>query len=592
MVLSRSKRCLLFAMICLASGCQRETREPREELRQLFADEWEARLQSSPLFASRLGDRRFDDQLSDVGLQAQRSRLDRAAGFLERLRNIDPALLEAQDRLDHALFARLLEDRLAAGGLQEYLQPITNRSGFHVSFPQLPDRIRLETVEHHQHYISRLLAFRHYAKQHIELLREGLRQRFVLPKVVLAGVEEGLATHIVDDPTQSLLYKPFVKPSPVLSAEEADTLAAQARQAIANSVVPGYREFLEFLKTEYLPGARDTVGASELPNGRAYYEHQIRHFTTLELTAQEIHDLGHREVRRIRAEMEEVVRDVGFQGTFADFLEFLRTDSRFYAPSPEALLEKVSRVLKRMDGELPRLFGKLPRMPYGIREVPAFIAPKTTTAYYERPAGDGTRAGIYFVNTYDLKSRPLYEVEALSLHEAVPGHHLQIALQQELEGVPSFRRHMSFTAFVEGWALYAERLGLEVGFYETPYDNFGRLTFEMWRACRLVVDTGLHAFGWTRKRSIDFLLENTPLSPHNVTTEVDRYISWPGQALAYKMGELKIRELRSLAEEQLGKSFDVRHFHDVVLAQGAVPLGVLESTVRAWIAEQTKTKPR
>jgi uncharacterized protein (DUF885 family) len=290
--------------------------------------------------------------------------------------------------------------------------------------------------------------------------------------------------------------------------------------------------------------------------------------------------------------MEEVVRNVGFQGTFAEFLDFLRTDPRFYAPSPEALLEKVSRVLKRMDGELPRLFGKLPRMPYGIREVPAFIAPKTTTAYYERPAGDGTRAGIYFVNTYDLKSRPLYEIQALSLHEAVPGHHLQIALQQELEGVPSFRRHMSFTAFVEGWALYAERLGLEVGFYEDPYDNFGRLTFEMWRACRLVVDTGLHALGWTRKRSIDFLLENTPLSRHNITTEVDRYISWPGQALAYKLGELKIRELRTLAEGRLGKSFDVRQFHDVVLAQGAVPLGVLEDIVRAWIAKQTETKPR
>jgi uncharacterized protein (DUF885 family) len=291
------------------------------------------------------------------------------------------------------------------------------------------------------------------------------------------------------------------------------------------------------------------------------------------------------ETARIRAEMDAVIAEVGFEGTFDEFVEFLRTDERFYVDTPEQLMKEVALVLKRIDGELPRLFGTLPRMPYGIKRVPDYIAPKTTTAYYDGPAGDGIRAGFYFVNCYDLKSRPLYEIEALSLHEAVPGHHLQVALMQELDGVPEFRRFTWVTAFGEGWALYAERLGLEVGFYTDPYSNFGRLTYEMWRACRLVVDTGMHHLGWTRQQAIDFMAANTALTLHNISTEVDRYIAWPGQALAYKIGELTIRRLREEAEDRLGERFDVREFHDVVLGNGAVPLDVLEACVRAWIAE-------
>ena len=296
--------------------------------------------------------------------------------------------------------------------------------------------------------------------------------------------------------------------------------------------------------------------------------------------------MGLAEVRRIRGEMEAVLDRMGFHGTFRQFVDSLRTDDRFYARTPEELMKDVAYVLKRMDGQLPRLFKTLPRMPYGIKPVPDYIAPKTTTAYYDGPAGDGSRAGFYYVNTYDLKSRPLYEIEALSLHEAVPGHHLQIALQQELTGVPNFRRFSGFTAFVEGWALYAERLGLEVGFYTDPASNFGRLTYEMWRACRLVVDTGIHAMGWTRQQAIDYMAENTALAMHNIRTEVDRYISWPGQALAYKVGEMKIRELRARAEEALGEDFDVREFHDVVLGSGSVPLDVLERNVERYIRER------
>jgi uncharacterized protein (DUF885 family) len=284
--------------------------------------------------------------------------------------------------------------------------------------------------------------------------------------------------------------------------------------------------------------------------------------------------------------MEEVIRKSGFQGDFAAFVEHLRTDPQFYAETPEELMKEVSYVLKKMDGKLPELFGRLPRMPYGIRPVPDYIAPKTTTAYYSVPSGDGTRAGFYYVNTYNLKSRPLFEIEALSLHEAVPGHHLQLALQQEMEGLPKFRRFAGFTAFVEGWALYAERLGLEVGFYEDPYRDFGRLSYEMWRACRLVVDTGMHHQGWTRQRAIDFMAENTALARHNIEAEVDRYISWPGQALAYKTGELKIRQLRRHAEEELGDQFNVRDFHDAVLGSGSVPLDVLEKVVEEYIEQQ------
>jgi uncharacterized protein (DUF885 family) len=320
-----------------------------------------------------------------------------------------------------------------------------------------------------------------------------------------------------------------------------------------------------------------------LPRGREFYRHRVRQFTTLDVEPQQIHDTGQAEVRRIKAEMEAVIREAGFKGDFNAFVEFLRHDPRFYAESPEQLLKEVSLVLKRMDGELPKLFKTLPRTPYGIREVPDFIAPRTTTAYYQPPAGDGSRAGFYYVNTHNLKGRPLYEIEALSLHEAVPGHHLQIALAQELNDVPPFRRFAGFTAFVEGWGLYAERLGLEVGFYRDPYRNFGRLSYEMWRACRLVVDTGMHYLGWTREQAITFMADNTALSLHNITAEVDRYIAWPGQAVAYKTGELKIRELRDLAEERLGDGFDVREFHDAVLASGAIPLSALEANVRMWI---------
>ena len=368
-----------------------------------------------------------------------------------------------------------------------------------------------------------------------------------------------------------------------------ERLRAEAKAAIAESVVPSYRRFLKFMRDEYVPSCRTSIAASALPHGRDYYRYCVHKFTTLdEMTPEEAHATGLAEVARIRGEMEKIIRDVKFDGDFAAFIEHLRTDPQFYAKTPEELKKDASYILKRMDGQLPKFFGHLPRMPYGVREVPEYIAPQSVAAYYQSPAGDGTRAGFFYINTSNLPSRPLYTLQSLCLHEAVPGHHLQIALQHEIEGQPMFRKYSGFTAFSEGWALYAEHLGTEAGFYDDPYSDFGRLTMEIWRACRLVVDTGIHYMGWTREQAVEYMRANSAQSEHDIRSEVDRYIGWPGQALAYKTGEMKIRSLRADAEKQLGDRFDLRAFHDVVLANGAVPLPVLDGVVKQWIVEQLR----
>jgi uncharacterized protein (DUF885 family) len=399
----------------------------------------------------------------------------------------------------------------------------------------------------------------------------------------LAGIEESIRSLAASDPRQSVFYQPFRRFPASVDEAHREELAEAGAAAIAGPVSDGYRDLLNFMSEEYLPAARAEIAASTLPDGAAYYAGCVRKFTTLDLTPEQVHATGLEEVRRIREEMDAAIRQAGFQWNFKEFLAFLRSEPRFYVDTPQALMKEVALILKKVDGELPALFKVLPRLPYGLREIPAYTAPDQTSAYYMPPAGDGSTAGFYYVNTYDLKSRPLYEYEALSLHEAVPGHHLQLALQLEQTGVPQFRRFGEVTAFVEGWALYAERLGLEMGFYQDAYTNFGRLTFEMWRAARLVVDTGMHALGWTRQQAIDFMAENTALSLLNITNEVDRYIAWPGQALAYKTGELKLRELRRVAEQALGARFDVREFHQVVLQNGAIPLDVLEAVIIQWI---------
>lgn len=568
------------------AGCRSTSGGASAELSRLFEDEWEHRLANAPVFATTLGDRRWNDRLRDVSLEARAESDLQNRELLRRVQDIDPAGLSAEERVHHSVFQQLLQERIDAYDLRLYLIPITNRWGFHIDFPELPDRVPLNTVKDYEDYTARLMAFRRYAAEHITILRRGLNEGYSLPRKVLEGFDQTIRPHIVEIPEDSLLYHPFRNFPDTVPDAEKTRLAENGRAAVRDSVVPGYEAFLTFMVDEYIPGARTTIGASSLPNGRAFYEHCVRSYTTLDLTPEQVHQIGILEVKRIRGEMDAVIDELEFSGSFAEFVDFLRTAPRFYAKTPQALLERAAWIAKRMDGELQKLFLKLPRASYGIRAIPEYIAPRTTTAYYSRPLADGSRAGYYYLNTYELASRPLYELEALTLHEAVPGHHLQIALQQELETLPNFRRFASFTAFVEGWALYAERLGLEVGFYEDPYSNFGRLSFEMWRALRLVVDTGIHALGWTRQQAIDFMTENSPLTLHNITTEVDRYISWPGQALAYKAGELKIRELRAAAEEALGERFDRREFHDVVLREGSLPLPVLETQVHSWIQEE------
>jgi len=557
--------------------------ETARALHALFDEAWAFSLQEGPLLASAVGDKTGADRLPAMG-QEDLARRERFWRDVERrLGGLDRTALGDVDQANLAVFEREVRDGLAEHEFQAWRMPFNADSGFWMAVASLPRQTAFLEVEDYEAYLARLRAVPRYFAEQTALMRQGLRDGFTQPRTILAGIDAGIAAHAVDDPRASVFWAPFESFPEALPEAERERLRLAGTAAIREAVAPAYRELAAFMRDEYVPSARETTGASELPRGREYYANRVRHFTTLARNPDEIHAIGQAEVKRIRAEMEAVMRGTGFTGTFAEFLEFLRTDARFYAKTPEQLLKQAAWIAKRMDAQLPSLFGKLPRLPYGVEPVPDAIAPKYTGGRYVPAPIGGTRAGTYWVNTYALENRPLYTLEALTLHEAVPGHHLQIALQQELEDLPAFRRVAGVDAYVEGWALYAERLGLEAGFYTDPYSNFGRLTYEMWRACRLVVDTGLHALGWSREQALDFLAANTALSHHEIRTETDRYIGWPGQALGYKMGEIAIRELRREAEQALGPRFDRRAFHDVILESGPEPLGLLEERVRAWI---------
>jgi uncharacterized protein (DUF885 family) len=563
--------------------------DPTARLHDLFDRVWRYGLQEDPLFATSVGIHDYDDRLPSQSIADQKRRDDAARAFLKELQAIDRSRLSAEEQINYAIFADQLADGIAAYDFREYEIPLNADSGFHSDFSRLADVVPLATVKDYENYIARLGAFPKYVDQHIELMREGISRGMTLPRAVLDGIEGTMQAHVVDDPAKSVFWPPFEHFPTGVPAAEHERLRAAGRKAILEGAVPGYKHLLDFMVGEYIPKARPTLGASELPNGRAYYDHLVRRFTTLDVTAEQIHQTGLSEVARIQKEMDDVIRQTGFKGDFPAFLKFLRTDPRFYAKTPEELLMHASFIAKRIDGKLPAFFKTLPRLPYTVQPVPDSIAPKYTGGrYVEAPKGS-TQPGIYWVNTYALETRPFYNQEALTLHEAVPGHHLQISLSHEQEKLPNFRRYSYISTFGEGWGLYSEHLGLEMGFYTDPYSNFGRLTYEMWRACRLVVDTGIHTKGWTRQQAMDYLASHTALALHEVETETDRYISWPGQALAYKIGELKIRELRAKAEKELGTSFDIREFHDAVLLNGSVPLPVLEGAVDRYIAE-TKRK--
>ncbi|HEY8182616.1 MAG TPA: DUF885 domain-containing protein [Thermoanaerobaculia bacterium] len=559
-------------------------------LHALFDRNWETRLKESPTFATSVGRHEYDDRMPSVTMADLERRQAQRKATLAALAKIDRAKLPASEQVNYDIFKRQIDESIESFDFGDYEMPINADSGFHSSFSRLAKDMPLATVKDYENYISRLKAWPRYVREQIALMRLGLKSGMTVPRATLEGYDNSIAAHVVDDPTKSVFWEPFAKFPTAVPASEQERLRSEGRDAITNGAVVGYREFLDFFRNEYLPGARTTIGASEMPNGRAYYQHKIREFTSLDLKPDEIHKIGLREVDRISAEMDAVMKQVGFQGDRAAFFEFLRTDPRFYAKTPEELLSRAAWIAKRIDGKLPSLFKTLPRLPYTVEPVPADIAPKYTSGRYVGAPQGSTRPGIYWVNTYMLQSRPLYNLESLTLHEAVPGHHLQISLSRELTGLPNFRRFSYISAFGEGWGLYCEWLGLEAGFYTDPYSNFGRLTYEMWRACRLVVDTGIHSMGWTRQQSIDYMATRTALPLHEVETEVDRYISWPGQALAYKLGELKIKELRKRAEQALGPRFDLREFHDEILGSGAVPLSVLDSNIDRWIAKKKQSR--
>lgn len=560
-----------------------------KQLHALLESEWERGLKEAPTFATHLGDKRFDHLWPDVSLTAIHRRREHQKEVLRQLQAIPTAELSSADQLNAALFRQQLESDIAGYPFDGHLMPLDMRGGIQDE-GSVADSIAFDAVSDYEAWLARMKAFPAYMDQTIELMKEGVRKKIVQPRIVMQRVPAQIRRQIVDDPTQSLFYKPFKSfPADISKAEQA-RLQRAAQQAVREQIVPSYRKFAKYFDEEYLPNCLTGVGAWQLPNGEAYYAHCAKLFTTTSLTPDEIHDIGLKEVARIRAEMERIKTQVQFEGSLLEFFEHLRHAPEFYFTDPKDLMTAYQAFCKRVDPQLPKLFKTLPRIPYGVEAIPEHMAPDTTAAYYRPPAADGSRAGTFFVNLYKPEARPKYEIAALSLHEAVPGHHLQIALATELEDVPEFRKQTGFTAYVEGWALYSESLGDELGLYDDPYSKFGQLTYEMWRAIRLVVDTGIHHKRWTREQAIDYFRQNAAKTELDIINEVDRYIGWPGQALAYKIGELKIKELRRIAQEKLGDRFDLREFHDVVLRSGAVPLDVLETQVNVWIESRLAAK--
>ena len=569
----------------------------------LLAQDFEAQMKRDPLEASRRGDRRFDALMPDLSAGARESWITECRTRLEQVRAlISKGGLSPDAQLNAALLAHELSMRLESARFESWQMPMTHQSGPHNSLPQLPDFLSFTSERHYEDYAARLEEVGVYLDQYIQNMRAGMQSGRTPPRVVMGLVARQALAHgderFTADPQSHPMFKPF--------AGREGAAAERARKAISEVVAPAFRRFTAFLENEYVPACRETIAARDLPEGESYYTFLIRYMTTTDLASPQIHEMGLSEVARIRAEMFKVIARSDFaqkdalrgDELFNAFVGYLRSDPRFYFTDGDDLLRGYREISKLIDPEMARFFGRLPRLPYGVREMPRFMAATAPTAYYYPGSLENGVPGWFIANTYLLDQRPRYEMIPLTLHEAVPGHHLQVAIAQELkaEGLPQWRETVDYTVFVEGWALYAERLGLEMGddprsrenpegrgLFTDPYDDFGRLTYEMWRAMRLVVDTGIHSMGWTRERAIQYMLDNSALSKANIEREVDRYISWPGQALAYKIGELRIRDLRSEAEETLAERFDIRGFHDVILGSGAVPLDVMTHHVRQWI---------
>tara|TARA_B100001179_G_scaffold82815_1_gene58429 strand:+ start:794 stop:2461 length:1668 start_codon:yes stop_codon:yes gene_type:complete len=546
---------------------------------------WSYRLAESPTLATAAGMNDYNHLLPQVAPLDRSRRLRAEQEFLLQLGDIDRTALNLENQINYDLLGWVLEISIESMELNTDRIPFNTFSSFFTGALRASYGVSMTTEEDYQAYTSRIREFPRYFAENIDNMREGMRSGFVLPKVIIDGVLPTVRAQVYDNPDNSSLFEPIAEVSDRLSAAVQEQIRLEAREAIRLYAIPAFRELAEFLQNEYYPMATEGIAAQDLSNGDAFYTHQIKVYTTrTDLSAEQIHNIGVSEVARIRREMEEVIAASGFNGSFEEFTEFLRAEPRFYANDETALLKEASFIAKKIDYLLPEFFGRLPRVPYGVVPVPVEIAPNYTAASYNSSPVGGIRGGAFWVNTFALDQRPLYELPALTLHEAVPGHHLQTSIARELENLPEFRKELYFSAFGEGWGLYSEKLGIEMGIYGNSYEHFGRLSYEMWRACRLVIDTGIHSQGWTRQEAMNYLTDNTSLSAVNVRAEVDRYISWPGQALAYKLGEMKILELRQRTEAALGDAFDLRSFHDALLGQGALPLDILDTVIENYIA--------
>ncbi len=558
-------------------------RAPHAEFRRLLDEHWQWTLRESPVLATTLGVRAYDRQLGDLTVAAMDRRARESAAFLARLDAIDTTGMAPADRVTRALLRRDLAETVEGNRFGQRTVLFTTYHGWHTGFADLPDRHPFRERADYEAYVARLAAFPAYNRGAIETTRAALAGGFAQPCAPLAGYERTMGGAIASPPERSRFLAPFARRPANVDSAAWTGLRERALAAVRDSVHPAYAALQTFYQRDYAPRCRAVAGISSTPQGAAYYAFRVRSETTTDLTPEQVHQLGLQEVARIGAAMDSVAARAGYADRRA-FVARLRTDSTQYVRTPAALLAAASVLAKRIDGEMPKYFGRLPRLPYTVRPIPDAVAPGTTTAYYGRGSLEGGTPGVYWVNTSKLDQRPLYELPALTMHEAVPGHHHQIALAQELD-LPPFRRYgAAFAAFTEGWGLYAERLGIEMGLYDTPEKEMGRLSYEMWRATRLVVDPGMHAKGWTREQAIAYMLEHTALTRANIEAEVNRYVTWPGQATAYKVGELRIRQLRERAERRLGARFDLRAFHDAVLEHGPIPLDVLESQVERWIA--------
>ena len=547
---------------------------------EIVDSEWQRSIDENPLYASYMGDKSSNQDWPDLSEKSLRIRQKKTRDVLEKITNIDTEKLSEENKLNHRLFLYNYERSVRGQQFDSHLLVFGQRGGIQLEH-ETAESLGFMSRQDYLDWIARLEKLPNYIEQHITLAKLGIERNVTAPKILMERVARQIELQLVDEPTDSPFFNVF-ETIPA-NIEDRSEIREKAIQVISEDVIPAYHKFRDFFIDEYLPASRTTIGVSDLPNGKAWYENLARYHTSTELMPDEIHQIGLSEVKRIRTEMNKIIERVGWEGTFDEFLNFLRTDPQFYFETGEELLQAYLATSKKLDPKIVPLFKVLPRMPYGIKPIPIESAPDTTTAYYMRPSADGSRAGYYYVNLYKPEVRPKYEIEVLSVHEAVPGHHLQIALAMEIENIPNFRKYSGYTAYVEGWGLYSESLGYDMGLYQDPYSEFGALTYDMWRAVRLVVDTGMHYKGWSREQAIEFFKENAAKTEQDIINEVDRYLIMPGQALAYKIGQLKIMELKKKSKESLGEKYDIKEFHHVILGEGALPLDILEEKVDQYI---------